>query len=271
MPTTDISNAHVFPEDTGTDVSTDYEQPSSAGLFGGLARQSALLDYVEAGLGFAVASGEDTVDISSGLAFLLVDSSIDVQLDVGGDYTGTWRSGMGLAVDVPEVTGLSLTSGDINHIFLAVDMAVGNGAQYVINTTNTQPADPYLKIGEIDTSTSPPTVTTLNREIGFISESRLDDLEATLSSDINDVDTALTSHENDTANPHNVTAAQTGAERNGAVAAHESSGGHDQLRGGVVGRTDPITNLAGNTWHLAVGESLPAAVEEGDTVVRYEP
>lgn len=271
MPTTDISNAHVFPEDAGTDVSADYEQPSSAGLFGGLARQAALLDYVETGLGFSVASGEDTVDISSGLVFLLVDSSIAVQLTSGGDYTGTWRSGMGLAVDVPEVTGLSLTSGEVNHIFIAVDMTAGNGAQYVINTTDVQPTDPYLKIGEIDTSADPADVTPLNRVMGSLNEARLNELESTLSSDIDDVDAALTTHKDDVEDPHNVTASQAGAEPEGAVGDHESSGGHTQLSGDVVGRTNPITNLAGNTWHLEVGEALPDAVEEGDTVVRYEP
>lgn len=269
MPTTNISNAHVFPEDTGTDAPTDYSQPSSAGLFGGLARQASLLDYVETGLGFSIASGEDTLDISSGLAFLLVDSPIAVQLIDGGDYVGSWRSGMGLAVDVPEVTGLALTSGEVNHVFLAVDMSVGDGAQYVINTSNEQPAEPYLKIGEIDTSVDPPEATPLNRELGLATRGDIDDTEATLSSDISTVESNLSVHESAT-NPHGITASQAGAEPEGVVASHESSGSHDQLSGDLPGRPQPITHLEGNIWHLQVGESLPNEAEEGDTVIRYE-
>lgn len=162
MPTQDINNANVFPEDLGTDAPTDYSQPDSAGFFGGLARHETYLNYVETGLDFSPDYGASTVDITGGLVFLLIEADVDVQ-DQNGDYSRTWGSGMALAVDVPPMTGISLTSGAVNRIYLAVDRTQGDGAYYQIETDSTTPVDAYIEIGHIDTGAQ--TVELLNRDL----------------------------------------------------------------------------------------------------------
>lgn len=212
MPTVDISDGKVFPEDVGTDAPSDYTQPDSAGFFGGLARHASLLQYVETGLGFSADFGTNTLDIGSGLAFLLADGAVTVQNE-DGEYSDTWHSGMAIAVDVPEVTGISLATDSDNHVFLAVDMSAGNGTYYETNTTNEQPVDPYVKLGIVDTLND--TVGELNRDPEgtfsriFATETvddpdaltRREYVDAEISSVRNDYESDLTAH-TDTADAH---------------------------------------------------------------------
>ncbi|SNZ18185.1 hypothetical protein SAMN06269185_3284 [Natronoarchaeum philippinense] len=162
MPTTQISDAIVFPEDKGTGLpSTSDADYSSAGHFGGLAAQSNSTDYVEAGMGFTPDFGTPALDIGAGLAYIRHEATVNVQDDVG-DYINDWKQGISLAVQVPSVSGLALTDGATNHVFVALDLSSNNGAEYVINTTGDAPSAPSLKIGTVDTAND--TVEELNRD-----------------------------------------------------------------------------------------------------------
>lgn len=173
MTTVDIDNAHVFPEDEGTDAPADYEQQWSAGLFAGKHRHDKLHDYVAVGLQLYPDQGDSSLDISSGLAHILADVDVEVQAS-SGNFSETWRSGIVLSVDVPDVDNLSLTSGATNHVFLAVDMAQGDGAYYEVNSTGESPSDPFVKIGEYNHDAD--SVELLNRGADIASAAELADL-----------------------------------------------------------------------------------------------
>jgi hypothetical protein len=146
MPT--INNALVFPEDEGTGVSSGNSDYSSAGYFGGLAAHPALSDYVATGMSLHNVSG-GTFDITGGLAFIKYEGSVDVQ-DGTGSYSKTWDTGVLLAVAADETTGISYTTNDVNYVYIDVDLTANNSADYIVNTTGTAPAEPSLKIAEID-------------------------------------------------------------------------------------------------------------------------
>jgi hypothetical protein len=53
-------------------------------------------------------------------------------------------------VEVSSKTGLSYTTGDVNYVFLDVLLTDDDALSIVTNTTDSQPAQPSLKIAEID-------------------------------------------------------------------------------------------------------------------------
>lgn len=106
-----------------------------------------LADYVETGLGFTPDFTNVVLDIGDGKAVIL-DSS-----------TG---KGQDITVLPDARTGLALTDNATNHVFLTVDPSVDDGVSYHIDTDNTAPANPSLKVGTVDTSNN--TSTELNRD-----------------------------------------------------------------------------------------------------------
>lgn len=99
-------------------------------------------DYVVRGLGFTADFNDDTLDIGSGYA--VIESAFNEAFHVFPD----------------SASGLSLTANDVNHVFVDIDPNNDN-ITYHIDTDDTDPADPSLKIGTVDTSAN--TVSELNR------------------------------------------------------------------------------------------------------------
>ena len=147
-------SGHVWPEDTGTGAAGGNEDWDSAGYLAGMAAQDNRSDYVERGLRFTVDFGALTFDLSAGLAFIKSEDPVDVQnpSDDAGTYSGTWDQGVTFAVDVDAETGIALTDSATNYIYLAIDLS-SNDSHYVhVDTDDTAPSDPSIKIGEIDTA-----------------------------------------------------------------------------------------------------------------------
>lgn len=100
-------------------------------------------DYVVRGLGFS-SIGSDTVDIGSGYA--VIETANNEAYHVFPDSR----------------SNLSLTSNDVNHVFLEIDETTDDSIDYHIDTADTAPSNPSLKIGTVDTNTD--TGTELNRD-----------------------------------------------------------------------------------------------------------
>lgn len=146
---TEINNGFVFPQDSGTGMSSfDEHDGTSAGYFGGLVAQSNSTNYVERGMEFQNV-GDGTFDVSDGLAFIRDADTVSVQ-DENGDYVRDWSQGITYVVHADTTTGVEYTEGDINHVFILIDRETNNGVEYLVNTTGDEPGQVSLKIGEID-------------------------------------------------------------------------------------------------------------------------
>lgn len=140
----------TFPEDEGTGLSNPEDSDfSSAGYFASLAAQSNSSNYVETGMSVTLDEANTEFDISDGLAFVLYDGGVDVQ-DSDGDYLNNWDKPVTFSVLTRQETNLSYFAGSVTHIYLKLNLTAANGVSFVVNDTGTAPAEPQLKIAEID-------------------------------------------------------------------------------------------------------------------------
>ena len=137
-----MTTDHVFPEDTGTGAN-DGDYADAANFASAM---DTLTDYVANGMTFTVDYGVPSVDVSAGKAFVS-DSAAGM-----AQNAETRDRGVSFVVEAAARTGLGLADGDVNHVYLDVDLSQDDGVSYTINTTGSPPADPAIKIGEIDTS-----------------------------------------------------------------------------------------------------------------------
>jgi len=143
---------HVFPEDSGTGAAEgDYDDAAN---FASLAQATGLTDYVVQGLNFTLNASTPSLDISKGKAVV-------TQSQATSSQSAETRDGVAFVAEMDARTGISLTDGDVNHVFLQVDLSSDDTINIVVNTTNSAPAQPYVKLGTVDTSTD--TTTELNR------------------------------------------------------------------------------------------------------------
>jgi len=143
---------HVFPEDSGTGAAEgDYDDAAN---FASLAQAIGLTDYVVQGLNFTLNAGTPSLDISKGKAVV-------TQSQATSSQSAETRDGVAFVAEMDARTGLSLTDGDVNHVFLSVDLSSDDTINVVINTTDSAPAEPYVKLGTVDTSAD--TTTELNK------------------------------------------------------------------------------------------------------------
>jgi hypothetical protein len=91
-------------------------------------------------------------DITLGVAQYRVTVTSVSERDHDGDSnTVDWPEAT-FVVYAPQTT-LSLTDSDVNYIYLSLDLTTtGDDAQYVVNTTDTAPSGPSLKVGNVDCS-----------------------------------------------------------------------------------------------------------------------
>lgn len=136
-----MTSDFVFPEDEGTGA-TDGDFADAAN-FAALANQ--LGSFVDTGFSPTVDFGVPSVDISAGKAFVTDTAANAAQ------SAETRDQGVSFVVEADTRTGLSLTDNAVNHVYLDVDLTADDSISYTINTTGTAPADPSLKVAEIDT------------------------------------------------------------------------------------------------------------------------
>lgn len=106
-----------------------------------------LSNYVDDGLGLTLDPGTPALDIDPGIAHLK-------------------ENGSGVTLSVDGRSGLALTDGATNYVYLTYDPNAGDvdaSVEYVINTTATPPSTPSLLVGLADTSSD--TTTAENRSV----------------------------------------------------------------------------------------------------------
>jgi len=146
----------VFPEDSGTGAyATGQGDDNDAANFAAYIEATGFTDYVVKGLNFTLDAGTPSLDVSKGKAVLTKDTVSAAQTNESRD------EGNSFVAEIDQRTGLSLTDNDVNHVFLDVDLSSKDAVSVVVNTTDSAPASPSLKIGTVDTTND--TTTELNR------------------------------------------------------------------------------------------------------------
>jgi hypothetical protein len=151
MTDTSISDAVVFPEDDGTGVPDGSEDYNSAGHFGLLSQHQGGT-YVGNGLGFTnVDTTNETVDITTGHAFVEF-SSVTVQSGSGTTYDTTLPDAIVMTIVLPSNITLSLDTDATNDVYLATDPTTQDGAYLRHGSAVTEPTDPSVLLGTVNTS-----------------------------------------------------------------------------------------------------------------------
>lgn len=162
MTETSVTDAIVWPEDygTGANVSKDMGDFASAAYHGTMALASGH-GYAEAGIDLNYNPSDDTLDIGAGLGFVYYDSPNTVQNDTEA-YDEQWDHAMVLMVSVPAVSNLQLDAGASNDVYLVVDPTGEDSVRYRYGSSASNPADPDIYLGSVDTATG--TVTQANHK-----------------------------------------------------------------------------------------------------------
>ena len=157
-----MADPHVFPQDSGTGV-TDEADWDDAASFAWHEDSPNERDYVVSGLEFTVNEQTNTLNISAGKAKLY-----QAQAETN-DHTGDGGSPAKVLLHTlftvqPDPSGdISLSDGAVNHVYLGLNQQENDGYVWQQNTDQTPPPDPYLKLGEVDMTTSPPIIKEMNR------------------------------------------------------------------------------------------------------------
>jgi len=141
-----MTEDHVYPEDQGTNSNLSVAgegDNADAANFASVYEAIGNTDFVVRGLNLQNVSG-GTFDITAGKA-VVSDASADAaqSAEVRDQHVS-------YVVEVSSKTGLTYTTGDVNYVFLDVLLTDDDALNIVINTTDSQPTQPSLKIAEID-------------------------------------------------------------------------------------------------------------------------
>lgn len=167
----DIEGAITVPEDEGTGLSDPEEADwTSSGHVSALSAIPEVSDVVATGMSFENVS-DGSFDITGGLALVYHDGTVQVQ-DENGVFNKDWEYGVVFAVHADRTDEISYSEGSTNYVYIDVGLTEGNDARYEIETTESAPPSPSLKIGEIGPSDD---VTEVNREPELITDHRQDE------------------------------------------------------------------------------------------------
>jgi hypothetical protein len=149
MTDTSVSGV-VFPEDNGTGVPEGSEDFDSAGHFGLLSQHQGGA-YVGNGLSLTADAANNEVDISQGHAFVQL-SSVTVQSGSVESYDTTLPDPVTMVIVIPTSVTLQLDTDVINDIYLATDPTSNDAIYFRHGSSVSEPADPSLYLGTVDTS-----------------------------------------------------------------------------------------------------------------------
>jgi len=142
-----MTSDHVYPEDQGTNANLDTAgegDDADAANFGSVYEAIGNTDFVVRGLSVTLDESNNQFDLSAGKA-VVTDSSADA-----AQSSETRDQQVAYVVEVQEKTNIGYTSGSVNYIYLDVLLTDDDALEIVVNTDETQPAQPSLKIAEID-------------------------------------------------------------------------------------------------------------------------
>ena len=141
-----MTEDHVFPEDQGTNENLTVAgegDDADAANYGSVYEAIGNTDFVVRGLNLSNVSG-GTFDLSAGKA-VVSDTSADA-----AQSSEVRDQHVSYVVEVSAKTDLAYTENDVNYVFLDVLLTDDDALDIVVNTTDSQPAQPSLKIAEID-------------------------------------------------------------------------------------------------------------------------
>lgn len=151
MVDTNITDAVVFPEDDGTGVSDGSEDYDSAGHFGLLSQHQGGT-YVGNGLTFDnIDTTNDTADIGAGHAFVEFDT-VTVQSGSQTTYDTTLPDPIVMTIVLPTSVTLQLDTDSVNDIYLATDPTTNDAAYLRHGSAVSQPTNPFIDLGTVDTT-----------------------------------------------------------------------------------------------------------------------
>ena len=141
-----MTEDHVFPEDQGTNENLTVAgegDNADAANYGSVYEAIGNTDFVVRGLNLSNVSG-GTFDLSAGKA-VVSDTSADA-----AQSSEVRDQHVSYVVEVSAKTDLAYTENDVNYVFLDVLLTDDDALDIVVNTTDSAPAQPSLKIAEID-------------------------------------------------------------------------------------------------------------------------
>ena len=142
-----MTEDHVFPEDQGTNsgISNVGEgDDADAANYGSVYEAIGTTDYVVRGLDITLDEANNQFDLSAGKAVVTDSSASAAQSTEERDQKVAY------IVEVGPKTGVSYTTGSVNYVFLNVSLTTDDALQITVNTSDTAPTEPSLKIAEID-------------------------------------------------------------------------------------------------------------------------
>lgn len=137
----------MYPEDQGTNANLSVAgegDDADAANFGSVYEAIGTTDYVVRGLDVTLDEANNEFDVSAGKA-VVTDASADA-----AQSSEVRDQSVAYVVEVAAKSGLGYTGGSVNHVFLDVLLTDDDALSIVVNTTNTSPEQPSLKIAEID-------------------------------------------------------------------------------------------------------------------------
>lgn len=150
----------VYPQDEATGATDGADWDDAAGF---AFHEDSIneRDYVVGGLEFNVNWSTNTLNVTDGKAKIYQSEAQT------NDHSGDGGPGPKVLKHTvftiqPDSSGdLTLTAGATNHVYLGVNQQENDDYVWQVNTDETPPSEPYLKLGEVDTANS--TITELNR------------------------------------------------------------------------------------------------------------
>jgi len=139
---------YTFPQDFGTGSaysgqSGDTGDNNDAARFGALVGATQPVSCIINGLTFSNVDFTNlTVTVDSGKFYAVAD-------DLGVATAQETRDDVAHVSGHTGTTGLSLTDSAVNHVYAYADLDVEDDVKIDINTTNTSPSNPSVKIGVI--------------------------------------------------------------------------------------------------------------------------
>lgn len=138
---------YTFPQDWGTGSYPEKAgDANDAANFGSLIGAAQPISVVLFGLTFKNVDFTNlTFDVDAGKVYF-VDNGITAAT------SSEELDGVGFVNQLDPRTGLTLAENTVNHVYVATDLSDRDKLYVDVNSTETPPSDPSLKVGEIDTS-----------------------------------------------------------------------------------------------------------------------
>ena len=157
MPTDQLVN----PQDYGTGLTSDRDWIDAA-IDAHLACSINAVDYIyPGGCALTVNQDTDTLNISEGWGKFYQSQSETNDHSADGGPEPFVVEHTSFTARIPRSGDIGLTSNAKTHIYWGLDQSSNNNGDWKINTDDTPPSEPYIKLGWVDTTDY--TVKPLNR------------------------------------------------------------------------------------------------------------